>query len=95
MKKKRFFTFNAPGAFIHAEIPKDKNNSMRLRGEFVKIMGVVNPKYRKYVTDKKRKNVLYLHIIRYIYVRIEESMLWYDLYKTVWRSIYTCRNTKG
>ena len=36
-------TFDAPGAYLHADIPKDKIISMKIRGDFVDIMCQVNP----------------------------------------------------
>ena len=39
-------TFDVPGAYLHAEMPKDKRVLMRLRGEFIDIMCDVNPKYK-------------------------------------------------
>ena len=35
-------TFNIPGAFLHAEIPADKNVILKLRGRFVDIMCDIN-----------------------------------------------------
>ena len=35
-------TFNIPGAYLHAEIPADKNVIIKLRGHFVDIMCDIN-----------------------------------------------------
>ena len=51
---------------------------IRLHSEFIDIMCDVNPQYRKYITHKKGKKVLYLHVIQSSYVCIEESIFWYD-----------------
>ena len=42
-------TFDIPGAHLHAEMSKDKNVILKLRGKFVVIMCDINGEYRQYV----------------------------------------------
>ena len=73
-------TFDVPGAYLHAEMPKDKRVLMVLQGEFVDIMCSVNADYKKYVKIINGKKVLYLHMLRAIYGCIESVFLWYKLF---------------
>ena len=75
-------TFDVPGAYLHAEMPKDKRVLMCLRGEFVDIMCDVNPEYKQYVREKNGKKVLYLNVLRAIYGCIESALLWYELFSS-------------
>ena len=56
---------------------------MRLRGEFVDIICDLNLQYLNCVAYKKGKKVLYLYVIRSIYICLEASILWCDLYNTL------------
>jgi hypothetical protein len=75
-------TFDVPGAYLHAEMPKDKRILMVLRGEFVDIMCSVNPNYKQHVKVINGKKVLYLHVLRAIYGCIESALLWYELFSS-------------
>jgi hypothetical protein len=75
-------TFDVPGAYLHAEMPKDKRILMVLRGEFVDIMCLVNPEYKKYIKMIHGKKVIYLHVLRAIYGCIESALLWYELFSS-------------
>ena len=51
---------DVPGAYLHAEFPKDKKVILKLSGVFVDIMCDVNPEYRQHViyeTTKKGKEL--------------------------------------
>ena len=48
-KGRNIATFDVTGAYLHAEIPKDKRVLMKLREDFVYIMCQVNPDYKKHV----------------------------------------------
>ena len=74
--------FDIPGAYLHAEMPKEKLVIMKLRGEFVDIMCEVNPKYKPFVKIENGKKVLYLRVLRAIYGCIESALLWYDLFSS-------------
>ena len=54
--------FDVPGAYLQAEMPKEKKLLMKFRDEFVKIMCEVNPEYKKYVVKENGKEVLYVKI---------------------------------
>jgi len=74
-------TFDVPGAYLHAEMDKDRV-FMKLRGQFVDIMCDVNPEYKQFVTTEgpKHQKVLYLWVLWAIYGCIQSALLWYDLY---------------
>ena len=72
--------FDVPGAYLQAEMPKEKKLLMKFRDEFVNIMCEVNPEYKKYVVKENGKEVLYVKILRAIYGCIESALLWYELY---------------
>ena len=59
--------FDVPGAYLQAEMPKEKKLLMKFRDEFVNIMCEVNPEYKKYVVKVNGKEVLYVKILRAIY----------------------------
>ena len=42
-------TFDIPRAYLHADMPSDKNMILKLRGHFVDIMYDINGEYRQYV----------------------------------------------
>jgi len=72
--------FDVPGAYLQAEMPKEKKLLMKFRDEFVNIMCEVNPNCRKYMIKENGKEVLYVKILRAIYGCIEYALLWYELY---------------
>jgi hypothetical protein len=74
--------FDVPGAYLQAEMPKDKKVLMKLRGQFVDIMCEVNPEYIPYVIEEKGEKVLYLKVLQAIYGCIESALLWYNLFAT-------------
>ena len=62
--KREIAIFDSPGAYLQAEMPKEKNLLMKFRNEFVHIMCEVNPEYKKYVVKENEKDVdLWLHMI--------------------------------
>jgi len=75
-------TADVPGAYLHAEFPKDKKVILRLTGIFVDIMCRANPEYLKYVAMEKGKKVLYFRVLRALYGCLESALLWYNLYST-------------
>ena len=46
-------TFDVPGTYLHAKIPKDKRIIMKLRGDFVNIMCQLNHDYKACVIYEK------------------------------------------
>ena len=46
---------DVPGAYLHAEFPKEKKVILKLTGVFVDIMCSVNPEYTKYVIYEVNK----------------------------------------
>ena len=75
--------FDVPGAYLQAEMPKEKKLLMKLRGQFVDIMCEVNEEYKKYVIYENGKKVLYLQVLQAIYGCIESALLWYNLFATI------------
>ena len=60
-------TFDVTGAYLHFDLPKDKHVLLKLRGDLVEIMCVVN--------TENIKNVVYYHGKRfYIYYFYDPSM---------------------
>ena len=74
-------TFDIPGAYLHALMPKDKQVILKLKGQFVDIMCDINPEYKQHVRTERGHKVLYLLTLRALYGCIESAMLWYSLYK--------------
>ena len=73
-------TFDIPGAYLHAEMPEEKQILLKLRGEFVDIMCEVNGEHTQNVVMENGKKVLYMKVVRAIYGCIQSALLWYDLY---------------
>ena len=46
--------FDVPGAFLQADMPKEKHITKKLRGDFVDILCRVNPEYQ-HLNEKDRK----------------------------------------
>ena len=47
--------FDAPGAYLQAEMPREKKLLMKFRNEFVDIMCEVNSEYEQYVIKENGK----------------------------------------
>ena len=78
---------DVPGAYLHAEFPKDKRVVLKLNGIFVEIMCEVNPEYHGHIvyeTSKKGKRAkcLYMCVLRALYGCLESALLWYELYSS-------------
>ena len=76
---------DVPGAYLHAEFPKDKCVILKLNRDFVDIMCNVNPEYKDHVvyeTSKRgcRVKCIYIRVLRALYGCLESALLWYDLY---------------
>jgi hypothetical protein len=72
--------FDIPGAYLHAEMPKDKTVLMKFRGQFADIMSKVNLEHAKNIVYENGKKVLYIKVLQAIYGCIESALLWYNLY---------------
>ena len=72
--------FDVPGAYLNADMPEDKFILLNIEGEFVDIMWEVNPKHKKHVHVENGVKVLYLRLMKYLYVCMESALMWYDLY---------------
>ena len=58
--------FDIPGAYLHAEMPKDKVVLMKFRGQFAEIMCKVNPAHKENIVYERGKKVLYVRVVRAI-----------------------------
>ena len=72
-------TFDIPGAYLIADIPKGKRILMKLRWDFFNIVCQVNPEYEQYVRYENGEKVVYLLVIRAVYGFIEAALLWYNI----------------
>jgi hypothetical protein len=72
--------FDAPGTYLQAEMPKEKNMLMKFRDKFIDIMCDVNLESKDCVVVENRKRVLYVQVLRAIYGCIESALLWYELF---------------
>ena len=71
-----------PGAYLHADIPSDKEILMKFVGEFVDILCDVNPEYKDFVQYENGVKVLYVKVLRAIYGCIFSALLWYELFSS-------------
>ena len=71
-------TVDVPGAYFHADIPKDKNH-LKVRETIVDIMCQINPEHNKNVRYKNWQKVLYMLVLRVIHGCIELDLHWYTL----------------
>ena len=65
-------TCDIPNAFVQTEVEEqDKDGHrtiMKIRGALVNILAEIDPKYREYVVEERGQPVLYVHIIKALYV---------------------------
>ena len=62
MEHQKVATVNIPGAFMQADM-KGETVHMNLEGKIAELLTKLNPKlYRKYVTNKKGRTVLYVEL---------------------------------
>ncbi len=69
---------NIPGAFLHA--PNKDYVVMQMNETLAELMAKTDPKlYRKYLTDKKGKKVLYLRLQKVLYGMMKSALLFYRM----------------
>ena len=73
-------TFDFPGAYLHADVSKDKNILLKYRGAFVEIMCWINSYHKKNASYKNEQKFLYMLVLCAIYGWIEFNIQWYKLY---------------
>ena len=83
-KGREVATFDVPGAYLHADIPTDKNVLLKLKGTFVDIMCQINHERKKIVRYENGQKVLYMLVLRDIYGCLELDLQWYKLYSETW-----------
>jgi len=59
-EKRKVAVLDAPGAYLHADIPKSKLVLLKIEGQFVDIMSDVNPEYKADVRYENGKKVFYV-----------------------------------
>ena len=79
--------FDIPGAYLNADMPKEKFILLKFESEFVDIMCEVNPEYLQDVRQERGKKVLYVRVVKAIYGCIESALLWYQMYVTTLKRI--------
>ena len=80
-EKRKFISFDLPGAFLQAKFDEDKMLLLKLRGDaVVDVMCQVNPMHNQNGRYEDGKKVLYLKIIRAIYGCIESALEWDNLF---------------
>ena len=73
-ENRKVFRINIPGAFFHAT-NKDYV-VMQMNGSLAELMAKTDPKlYQKYLTDEKRKKVLYLCLQKALYGMMKSALL--------------------
>ena len=73
---------DVPGAYLHAEMTKDKQVLLKLKNEFVDIMCNINPEYKSHVWYEGKTKMLYLKVVHAIYGCLESALFWYNLYSS-------------
>ena len=61
-------------------MPEDKQILLHIRDEFLDIMYEVNPDYKPYVQYENGNKVIYVKVMRVMYVCIDYDMLWCNFY---------------
>jgi hypothetical protein len=79
-------TCDIPNAFIHAYLPKKEPGEdrvvMKITGVLVDILVDINPElYGPAVVLENSKKVLYVEVLRAIYVMLEAALLWYKTFR--------------
>ncbi len=75
-EKREVVTIDIPGAFLHAN--NEDYVIMKMNGLLAKLMVKTDPKiYRKYVTIKKGRQVLYLRLQKALYGMMKSVLLFY------------------
>jgi hypothetical protein len=75
-EKREVVTIDISGAFLHAT-NKDCV-IMRMNGTLAELMAKTDPKlYKKYLSEKKGKTVLYLRLKKALYVMMKSALLFY------------------
>jgi hypothetical protein len=74
-------TCDIPNAFIQTDVEeKDKDGNrtiMKIRGELVNILCLLDNSYKQYVVTENRQQVLYVHVLKAIYDMLLSSLLFY------------------
>jgi hypothetical protein len=71
-------TADVVGAYLLADM--DDFVLLKLTGESVEIMCMVNTKYKPFVITENGKKVLYLQILKALYGCVRSALLWYELF---------------
>jgi hypothetical protein len=78
MEERDVATVDIPGAFMQADI--DKVVHVRFEGEIAEMLVRMDPKlYRKYIRDENGKAVLYVELLKALYVTLRDALLFWKL----------------
>jgi hypothetical protein len=78
MAERDVATEDIPGAFMQEDI--DDVVHVRFEGEIAEILVRMDPKlYRKYVRDENGKSVLYVELLKALYVTLRDALLFWKL----------------
>ena len=85
--KGRYVTiFNVPGAYLNADITGDNFILLNIECEFVDIMCKMKPEHKNNLSVDNGVNVLYLQLLKYLYLCMDSELLYYDLYSNTLKS---------
>ena len=73
-------SWDVEGAYLLAD--QDDFVLVKFTGESVDVLCQVDAGYEEFVTYEKGKKVLYLELLKALYVYLRSALLWYKLYST-------------
>ena len=68
--------FDVPGAYLNTDIPDEKDVRLKLEVEIIDIMRDVNPEHIPNIRYKNVKKLLYLRVLKDLYICIELALIW-------------------
>ena len=78
--------FYVHGSYLNAGMLEEKFILLKIEVEFVYIMRKVNPEHNKDVRLENGVKLIYLRLLKALYVCIEPSLLRYNLYSKTMKS---------
>ena len=72
--------FGVPGEYLNAYMPEDKFILLNIERDFVDIICEVNSKHKKKLRLGNGVKVIYLRLLKFLYVCMDSVLLWYDIY---------------
>ena len=78
--------FYFPGEYLDANMPEDKLILLNIEGNFADIMCEVNPEHKNNIRVENGVQVIYLRLLKDLYIFIKSALLWYDIYSNTLKS---------